>query len=338
MSALQALNLTQQALNTTQNQVSSGLAVSSASDNAAYWSIAQHLQANSGMVTAANSAMSQSQAILDTANTAINSVITTINSIQTALTEATNPGADLTNIGTTLDALGQQLTDAVTGASFNGTNVLDGSTLAGEYTDANTKTEVSFVAGFNASTTVNNLTTIDMEVQGVYSVSAATAGNPPTATQGATSGQPGAGILGAAQGTALTALGGTSGTYDLTQLDYYANGGGGTATPSLGTTNGQFSTLSTGQIKDMLTAVTSALSSVTNYAATIGATQDRMSAMNNLNTALTTNYANGVSGLVDADMNTASTRLQALQTQQQLGIQSLSIANQNAQLIMKLFG
>ena len=43
-------------------------------------------------------------------------------------------------------------------------------------------------------------------------------------------------------------------------------------------------------------------------------------------------------GLVDADMNEASTRLQALQTQEQLGIQSLSVANQNAALILKLFG
>ncbi len=74
------------------------------------------------------SALSQSQSILDTATSAINSVITTINSIQTALTEATNPGADLTNINTTLASLGQQLTDAVNGASFNGLNVLDGST------------------------------------------------------------------------------------------------------------------------------------------------------------------------------------------------------------------
>ncbi|RYC28724.1 flagellin, partial [Lichenibacterium minor] len=41
--------------------------------------------------------------------------------------------------------------------------------------------------------------------------------------------------------------------------------------------------------------------------------------------------------LVDADMNVASTRLQALQTQQQLGIQALSMANQNSQLILKLF-
>ena len=39
----------------------------------------------------------------------------------------------------------------------------------------------------------------------------------------------------------------------------------------------------------------------------------------------------GVGQLVDADMNEESTRLQALQVQQQLGIQALSIANSNAQ-------
>ena len=86
-----------------------------------------------------------------------------------------------------------------------------------------------------------------------------------------------------------------------------------------------------------LNDVNQALSAVTNYAALIGATQDRMTTANTFNTALMTNYANGVSGMVDADMNTASTQLQALQTQEQLGIQSLSIANQNAALILKLF-
>jgi flagellin len=86
-----------------------------------------------------------------------------------------------------------------------------------------------------------------------------------------------------------------------------------------------------------LTAVTAALSAVTQYSATIGATQDRMTAQSSLNSALQTNYSNGIASLVDADMNQASTRLQALQTQQQLGIQSLSIANQNAQMILKLF-
>ncbi len=79
-----------------------------------------------------------------------------------------------------------------------------------------------------------------------------------------------------------------------------------------------------------LNDVNQALSAVTNYAALIGATQDRMTTANTFNTALMTNYSNGVAGMVDADMNTASTQLQALQTQEQLGIQSLSIANQNA--------
>ena len=41
--------------------------------------------------------------------------------------------------------------------------------------------------------------------------------------------------------------------------------------------------------------------------------------------------------LVDADMNKESTRLQALQVQQQLGIQALSIANGNSQSILALF-
>jgi flagellin len=86
-----------------------------------------------------------------------------------------------------------------------------------------------------------------------------------------------------------------------------------------------------------LNAANQALSAVTNYAAQIGATQDRMTTSSTFNTALMTNYANGVAGMVDANVNTASTQLQALQTQQQLGIQSLSIANQNAALILKLF-
>jgi flagellin len=294
LSALQSLNMTQQALATVQNQVSTGLSVASAADNAAYWSIATQLSSDSGMVTASNSALSQSQAVLDSANTAINSIITTIGAIQSALTEATNPGAALADINTSLASLGQQLTDSVTGASFNGINVLDGSSIGGS------NTSVSFVSGFNAGT--NNITTIGMSLTALYT---------------ANSGGAGTGTLGQATGTTAIA-----GTYDLTLLGSSASGGTAITAANAG---------------DILTAVNAALNSVTNYAAQIGATQDRMSAISSLNQALTNNYANGIQGLVDADMNTASTRLQALQTQEQLGIQSLSIANQNAQLILKLF-
>jgi flagellin len=301
--------MTQQSLTTVQNQVSTGLAVANASDNAAYWSIATQLNSDSTMITAANSAISQSQAILDTASTAISSVITTINAIQTTLTEATNPGANLSNISTALASYGQELTDAVNGAYFNGINVLDGS---------QSSTSVNFVSGFYASNntpsgsttlTALDVTTIGMNLQTLYSA-ASGANSAYTAGSGSTPGT----------GSMLVATGASGSNYDLTQL--------GTLVTS---------STSTSTLSDMLTAVNSVLNNVTNYAATIGATQDRMSNISNLNSALTDDYANGVAGLVDADMNTASTRLQALQTQEQLGIQSLSIANQNAQLILKLF-
>ncbi len=45
----------------------------------------------------------------------------------------------------------------------------------------------------------------------------------------------------------------------------------------------------------------------------------------------------GIGRLVDADMNEASTRLKALQTQERLALQSLQIANTNAENIMQLF-
>ena len=104
-----------------------------------------------------------------------------------------------------------------------------------------------------------------------------------------------------------------------------------------GTTDLTNITTSASTAAGQLADVEKALQAVTNYAAVIGTTQTRMTAASTLNSAIQTNYSTGVGALVDADMNEASTRLQALQTQQQLGVQSLSIANQSTQLILKLF-
>jgi flagellin len=52
---------------------------------------------------------------------------------------------------------------------------------------------------------------------------------------------------------------------------------------------------------------------------------------------LTDVLTSGVGNLVDADMATESAKLQALQVQQQLGAQALSIANQAPQIILQLF-
>jgi flagellin len=72
-------------------------------------------------------------------------------------------------------------------------------------------------------------------------------------------------------------------------------------------------------------------------AATFGAAQARIEAQNAFLLKQADALKMGVGAMVDADMEEASARLQALQVQQQLGIQALSIANQAPQNVLALF-
>jgi flagellin len=74
-----------------------------------------------------------------------------------------------------------------------------------------------------------------------------------------------------------------------------------------------------------------------NAAAEFGSAQSRLTIQNSFVKGLSDSLKAGIGSLVDADMEEASARLQALQVQQQLGIQSLSIANQAPQNILSLF-
>lgn len=71
-------------------------------------------------------------------------------------------------------------------------------------------------------------------------------------------------------------------------------------------------------------------------AATLGALQSRISLQENFAESLMDSIDTGIGKLVDADMNEASTRLKALQTQEQLATQALSIANSANQNILQL--
>ena len=72
-------------------------------------------------------------------------------------------------------------------------------------------------------------------------------------------------------------------------------------------------------------------------AAQLGASAKRIDDQNEFVGKLTDAMKSGIGALVDADMEEASARLQALQVQQQLATQSLSIANQAPQTILSLF-
>jgi flagellin len=72
-------------------------------------------------------------------------------------------------------------------------------------------------------------------------------------------------------------------------------------------------------------------------AAQLGASAKRIQDQNVFVGKVKDAMTQGISSLVDTDMEEASARLQALQSQQQLGVQSLSIANQAPQTILSLF-
>ena len=87
----------------------------------------------------------------------------------------------------------------------------------------------------------------------------------------------------------------------------------------------------------MLTLVESSVANVNSALASLGAQSSQVSAHASFVTTLSDALTVGVGGLVDADVAAESARLTALQVQQQLGAQSLSIANQTPSIILSLF-
>ncbi|MDQ8699091.1 flagellin [Hyphomicrobium sp. LHD-15] len=90
-------------------------------------------------------------------------------------------------------------------------------------------------------------------------------------------------------------------------------------------------------LEDYISGVDEAITAMTNAATDLGAVKTRIDLQKEFAKSLMDAIDKGVGQLVDADMNEESTRLQALQVRSQLGVQSLSMANQSAQSILQLF-
>lgn len=87
----------------------------------------------------------------------------------------------------------------------------------------------------------------------------------------------------------------------------------------------------------ILSQLDTSISNVNQALGDMGAQAKQIEAHNTFVSKLTDVLNTGVGNLVDADMAKESAKLQALQVQQQLGAQALSIANQAPQVILSLF-
>lgn len=90
-------------------------------------------------------------------------------------------------------------------------------------------------------------------------------------------------------------------------------------------------------VQTALTTVDAAIRGLTELGARFGAASNRIDTQQDFIHALTDAIDRGIGSLIDADMNEESSRIKALQTQQQLAVQALSIANTGPEMILQLF-
>jgi flagellin len=127
MIALQNLSTTQGDLQTTQNRVSTGLAISSAKDNAAVYAIAQNQRATSNALNSVISSLQRGQSTVDVALSAGNSVSDLLTQMKALALSAADSTLDTTSRSALNDeftSLRDQITKVTGNAVFNGANLI----------------------------------------------------------------------------------------------------------------------------------------------------------------------------------------------------------------------
>jgi flagellin len=132
-----------------------------------------------------------------------------------------------------------------------------------------------------------------------------------------------------------------SGTSSLDEADFgldsAINSTTGGATVTGGVAGIDISSATATQVQNYLKIVDAALLDLTDASTKAGALTSRIESQQSFVKALMDANDRAIGTLVDANMEEESTKLKALQTQQQLAIQSLGIANSSSQNILALF-
>ena len=263
MIALQNLNSTAGDLKATQNRISTGRRIDMAKDNGAVWAIAQAQRSQSQSLDSVKDSLRRGQSITDVALAAGATISDLLNAMKEkalAASDTTLTTASITALNEDFKALRDQVTKAVTNATFDGANLIKSG------------------------------------------------------------------------GTSIGALASVDGTSKMTISAVNLSLGGTTITVA--------ATASFGTSTSAAALVTTVGTSITNLNAALAKIGTKAKALDTYLTftgKLQDSLDNGIGNLVDADLAKESARLQSLQAKQQLGVQSLSIANQSTSILQSLF-
>lgn len=130
MIALQNLNATNADLAMTQNRINTGKKVANAKDNGAIWAIAQNQRATSGALNAVKESLQRSVSTVDVAiagGETVSDLLLQMKEKALAASDSSLDAASRTALNEDFISLRDQIGKAVTNATFNGINMLDGS-------------------------------------------------------------------------------------------------------------------------------------------------------------------------------------------------------------------
>jgi flagellin len=295
MNALQALRSVNNELGTTQNRISSGLRITSAKDNAAYFQISETMKGDSGSLSSINEGLTLTKNSVATARLGAETFQDLATKFVERVAFAQGSKGGFAEVEKDLGELVKQMEATIKQSTFNGDDMVNAAGVAG------------------AASTVAAAT-------GALTATAAT-----TATRNVVTGVTRAGGTFAATTTSVD-------TVDLSaMLRDFKGLSGSFATNAGNTTTGE------AYLKGNLEASESVLKKATAAATQLGLSEATITKQQDFLKKLTDNIDKGVGSMVDANMEEEAARLQALQTQQQLATQALSIANQGPSSIMSLF-
>ena len=260
MLALSSLRITQVALNTASKQVQTGYRVADASDDASTFSVAQGIRGNLQAYTAVQGSLANGVGLGSVTQAALTNVSDLIGNLQAKITQLADGSisANQRTIYTAdFNAMTSQISNFISQANYNGTNLLSAASVA-----------KTFLADTNATTlTMTSQSTVNAAFTTFATSSVASASQAALA---------------------------------LTSLNTFQQA----VATSLGANAAETRTLSlqSGFVNAIVDSTTT-----------------------------------GLGAIVDADIGKAAAAVQALQVRQQLGIQSLSIANQQPSVLLGLF-
>ena len=385
MAALQTLRSIDAKMEETQARVSSGLRVGTASDNAAYWSIATTMRSDNMALSAVQDALGLGAAKVDTAYAAMESAVEVVKEIKAKMVAATEEGVDRAKIQEEIEQLQEQLRSISSAASFSGENWMQADLTSATGNSVQKNVVGSFIRTEDGAVSVKKIyyaltgatvlfdeggdlgildrkfnvtpgsVTLDININGAtskytvlaYSIDDLLADGATFQGNYANTTTP-AGDYVKVQGVWVKAVNATTvpgqeiaATSTAPAASWAVDtapippGTDVEAPYSLDLVN--INNLNNEELDVMVQATDVALEAMISATADLGSIAMRIGMQEDFIAALTDSIDSGIGRLVDADMNEESTRLKALQTQQQLAIQSLSIANTASENILTLF-